>query len=67
MSPTDMFSKLNIWWPMTLFLDIYFLILYRYSIEVDEEQILHTTFRLGFACGYVGWMWAFCLDSLKLY
>jgi hypothetical protein len=30
-------ESLNIWWPMPLFLDIYFI--YRYIMEVDEEQI----------------------------
>jgi hypothetical protein len=38
-------------------------------MEVDEGQIyhLHTTFRLGFACGFVGWMWACNTDALDLY
>ncbi len=27
----------NIWWPMPLFFDIYFI--YRYSMEVDEEHL----------------------------
>jgi hypothetical protein len=44
-----------------------FYLIYKYSIEVDEEQILHTTFRLGFACGFVGWMWASSLDARELY
>jgi hypothetical protein len=28
----------NIWWPMPLFLDIYFIYRYRYYMEVDEEK-----------------------------
>jgi hypothetical protein len=32
-------AKLNIWWPMPLFLDIYRYFIYRYNMEVDEEQI----------------------------
>jgi hypothetical protein len=42
---------LNIWWPMPLFLDIYFIC--RYSIEIDEEMILHY-FGKGYACGFLG-------------
>ncbi len=40
---------LNIWWPMPLFLDIYFIYRYRYNMEVDEEKIdtYCTIFRFG--------------------
>jgi hypothetical protein len=34
------------------------------DMEVDKEQIYNT--YMGFACGFVGWMWA-CLDTLQLY
>jgi hypothetical protein len=33
----SIYIYLNIWWPMPLFLDIYFI--YRYNMEVDGEQI----------------------------
>jgi len=37
-----------IWWPMPLFLDIlFFNFTYRYSIEVDEEQIYIQHFAWG--------------------
>ncbi len=45
---------LNIWWPMPLFLHIYFIYIYRYNMEVDRRGLIHTIFRLGFACGFVG-------------
>jgi hypothetical protein len=32
-------ETINIWWPMPLFLDIYFIYRYRYNMEVDEEKI----------------------------
>jgi hypothetical protein len=51
---------------MPLFLDIYFI--YRYSMEVDEEQI----FRLGLLvvlsarCGLAAWMHWSCVDLIVL-
>ncbi len=43
--------------------------MYRYSIEVDEEQILHTTFALDLlvvlsaGCGLLAWMHWSCIDA----
>jgi hypothetical protein len=54
---------------MPLFLDIYFI--HRYNIEVDEEKIynlIHAIFRLGFACGFVGYVLKLgCNGSVDLY
>jgi hypothetical protein len=48
--------KLNIWWPMPLFLDIYFI--YRYSMEFDEEKVYTYNILVGvslwFCRPYVG-------------
>jgi hypothetical protein len=44
---------LNIRWPMPLFLDIYFI--YRYIMEVDEEQI-YVCNSIGVCLWFVGWM-----------
>jgi hypothetical protein len=64
-------AKLNIWWPMPLFLDIYFKYRYRYNIKVDEEKIdIYTIFRLGLVlsarCGLEAWMLWICIDVIVL-
>ncbi len=43
---------LNIWWPVLLFSDIDFI--YRYSMEVDKENIFTYIISVGVACGFVG-------------
>ncbi len=54
---------------MPFFFDIYFIYTvgsrYSMDMEVDKEQIYNT--YMGFACGFVGWMWACSLDKLELY
>jgi hypothetical protein len=59
-----LFVPLNIWWPMPLFLYIDFI--YRYSVEVDKEQIYITCnislgvclwfcrLDVGLQLGYIG-------------
>ncbi len=46
----------NIWWPMPLFLDIYFI--YRYTMEVDEEKIYTYNISVGIC------LWFYWLDVL---
>jgi hypothetical protein len=62
----SVFNTLNIWWPVPLFLDIYFI--YRYNIEVDEEQIYIQYLGWGLlvvlsaGCGLEAWMHWSCID-----
>ncbi len=46
----------KIWWPTPPFLDIYFIYRYRIGtiLRLMRRRLIHTIFRLGFACAFVG-------------
>jgi hypothetical protein len=63
---------MNIKYIWLLFVDIYFIYRYRYNMKVERRRLIHTIFRLGFACGFVGytvcglkaWMQWSCIDVI---